>query len=143
MARSARVTVVADSGAIYALIDRTDAWHVRVKKWWREHGRFVVVPVTVLPEVAYLLQTRIGPTAELAFARSIADGELVLEALDEGDLPRIADLMHAYNDLPLGFVDASVVATAERLETRDVLTTDRRHFGVVRPSHARSFTLLP
>jgi len=93
--------------------------------------------------VTYLLQTRIGPVAEEAFVRAIADGEFTVEALEDEDLPRIADIMHAYRDLPLGFVDASVVAVAERLEAREILTTDRKHFGVVRPRNVRAFSLLP
>ena len=100
-------------------------------------------PVTILAEVTYLLQTRIGPVAEEAFVRAIADGEFAIEPLDDDDLPRIADIMHAYRDLPLGFVDASVVAIAERLEAREILTTDRKHFGVVRPRHVRALSLLP
>jgi predicted nucleic acid-binding protein len=114
-----------------------------VASWWQASGDDIVLPVTILPEVAYLLQTRIGLAAEEAFARSLADGELVVELLDDADLPRIAALVRTYRDLPLGFVDASIVATAERLETRDVLTTDRRHFSVVRPRHTRTLTLLP
>jgi predicted nucleic acid-binding protein len=103
----------------------------------------VVLPVTTLAEVTYLLQTRISHVAEEAFVRAIADGEFVIEPVEDDDMARIADVMHAYRDFPLGFVDASVVAIAERLETRDVLTTDRKHFGVIRPRHARSLTLLP
>ncbi len=137
------MTVVADTGPLYALIDASDAWHARVKTWWRENGDRVVVPSAVLPEVTYLLQTRIGAGAEDAFVRALADGELVVESFDESDLPRIAELIHAYRSMPLGFVDASVIATAERLDTPDVLTVDRRHFGVVRPKHVRSFALFP
>jgi predicted nucleic acid-binding protein len=137
------VTVVADSGAIYALVDASDVWHARVKAWWERAGRDIVLPVTILPEVTYLLQTRIGSAAEEAFVQALADGEFALEPLGDEDLSRIADVMHVYRDFPLGFVDASVVTIAERLETRDVLTTDRRHFGVIRPRHARSLSLLP
>jgi uncharacterized protein len=137
------VTVVADSGAIYALIDASDAWHARVKAWWGRSARSIVLPVTILPEVTHLLEKRIGAAAEEAFVRALADGEFVVEPLDDDDLPRIADLVHAYRDFPLGFVDASVIAACERLETRDVLTTDRRHFGVVRPRHTRALALLP
>ena len=137
--------VVADTGAIYALIDASDGWHKRVIAWWRRAGRAttILLPVTILPEVAYLLGSRVGAGAEAAFVRAVADGEFTIESLDDEDLPRIADLMSAYRDLPLGFVDASVLAVAERLEARDILTTDRRHFGVVRPRHARSLVLHP
>ena len=143
MARPTRLTVVADTGPIYALIDASDAWHARVNAWWAHATSNVVLPVTILAEVTYLLQTRIGPAAEEAFVRAIADGEFTVEPLDDEDLPRIADIMHAYRDLPLGFVDASVVAVAERLEAREILTTDRKHFGVVRPRHVRALSLLP
>jgi predicted nucleic acid-binding protein len=143
VARSARLTVVADTGPIYALIDASDSCHARVTAWWERAVSDVVLPVTILAEVTYLLQTRIGPIAEEAFVRAIADGEFAIEQIEDDDLPRIADLMHAYRDLPLGFVDASVVAVAERLEAREILTTDRKHFGVVRPRHARALSLLP
>jgi predicted nucleic acid-binding protein len=143
VARPTRLTVVADTGPIYALIDASDSWHARVNAWWERAVSDVVLPVTILGEVTHLLQTRIGPVAEEAFVRAVADREFTIEQIEDDDLPRIADLMHAYRDLPLSFVDASVVAIAERLEARDVLTTDRKHFGVVRPSHVRALSLLP
>ena len=137
------MTVVADTGALYALVDTSDAWHSRVITWWRSNSSAIVVPVTVLPEICYLLQTRIGPAAELAFVQAVAEEEFTMESVEPEDLVRAASLIHEYADLPLGLVDASIVAVAERLETRDILTTDRRHFSAVRPRHARSFTLLP
>ena len=135
--------VIADTGALYALMDKSDAWHARVLAWWTEHGASAVVPASVLPELCYLLQTRIGPAAENAFVRAVGDGEFVLEELAMEDVTRAADVMDQYSDFPLGFVDAAIVAVAERLWTRDLLTTDRRHFGAVRPKHARAFALLP
>jgi predicted nucleic acid-binding protein len=45
--------------------------------------------------------------------------------------------------LPLGIVDAAVIAIAERLNLTDVATVDRKHFSIVRPRHASAFTLLP
>jgi predicted nucleic acid-binding protein len=90
-----------------------------------------------------LLQTRIGAKAEQAFIRAVAAGEFTIEQIEPEDYERIAALTDAYADLPLGFTDASVIAVAERLGTRDVLTTDRRHFGVVRPAHVRALRLLP
>jgi uncharacterized protein len=102
-----------------------------------------LVAVTVIPEVTYLLTKRIGPRAEQAFVRSLVDGELEVEPLVPGDLRRAADLLIAYADLPLGFVDASIIAMAERLEIVMLLTTDRKHFGVVRPRHVEALKLAP
>lgn len=137
------MSVVADTGPLYALVDASDAWHERVVAWWKRNRDAVLVPVAVIPEVTYLLQTRIGPAAELAFVRALASGEFTVEPLEAEDLDRAADVMAQYQDLPLGFVDAAVVAVAERVEARTLLTTDRRHFGTVRPRHARALTLAP
>jgi predicted nucleic acid-binding protein len=103
----------------------------------------VVLPATVLPEVAYLVQQRKGIAAEIRFFRAVAAGEFTVEPLEPGDLERTAEVMGEYRDLPLGFVDASLVAVAERLGARSVLTTDRRHFGIVRPRHAERLRLEP
>jgi len=92
--------------------------------------------------VAYLLGTRIGVEAEVRFIGDLASGSLIPEPVAPGDWLRIAELVALYRDLPLGTVDASVVAAAERLEALAMATLDRRHFTVAKPS-GRAFTLLP
>lgn len=51
--------------------------------------------------------------------------------------------MLAYQGLPLGTTDASVIAVCERLGLVEVAPLDRRHFTVVRPRHVKALTLLP
>lgn len=97
----------------------------------------------VVTEVGYLLADRIGVHAEVAFTRSIADGELVVEPVLDSEWERIAGLTEQYLDLPLGIVDASVVALAERHHADVIATLDHRHFSVVRPRHTPAFTLVP
>ena len=101
----------------------------------------LLAPVTILPEVAYLLRHRIGADAELAFVRSIARGELAVEPVQRVDLSRAETLMSTYGDL--GFVDTTIIAIAERLKVSLIATTDRRHFAVVRPEHCDQFVLVP
>ena len=137
------MTVVADTGPLYALVDRSDAWHKRVVDWWRKNREGVTIPVCVLPEVCYLLNTRISSQAETAFVRSLANGELVVEQLETEDIVRAEVLLRKYADLEVGFVDATVIATAERLDAAEILTTDRRHFSAIRPAHVGSFRLSP
>lgn len=43
----------------------------------------------------------------------------------------------------LDFVDALIVAIAERLNITRLLTLDRRDFQIIRPKHCNSFELLP
>jgi uncharacterized protein len=109
----------------------------------QEHPGPILVPVLVVTEVTYLLATRLGPTAEVKFLGDLAGGALTPLDVEPGDWLRIAELVARYADLPLGTVDASVVAAAERLDVATVATFDRRHFGVVRPSHVKAFDLLP
>ena len=137
------MTVIADTGPLYALIDSSDAWHKRVVEWWRRNSEPVVIPMCVLPEVCYLLHTRISQQAEAAFVRAICDGEFIIEPLEFDDVIRADAVLRKYSDLDFGFVDASVIATAERLDATDILTTDRRHFSAVRPEHVGSFRLSP
>ncbi|MFN2399185.1 MAG: type II toxin-antitoxin system VapC family toxin [Gemmatimonadaceae bacterium] len=137
------MTILADTGALYALIDRDDAWHLRVRGWWKRVTDEIRVPVAVLPELTYLLQRRIGAHAELEFTRALANGEFTVEPLLDEDINRAADIMAIYADTPIGFVDATFAATAERLGIVSLLTTDRRHFLLIRPQHASAFRLLP
>jgi uncharacterized protein len=67
----------------------------------------------------------------------------VVEPVRAGDWLRVGELVWQYRDLPLGTVDASVVATAERLGISTLATLDRRHFTVVQPSHVPTFALAP
>lgn len=61
-----------------------------------------------------MLADRIGAHAELAFSRSIAGGELVVDPVLDAEWEPIASHAEQYLNLPLGIVDASVVALAER-----------------------------
>ena len=142
MARPTRVvTTVADTGAIYALIDRKDAWHARVVEWWAAAARRVYLPASILPEVCYLLATRISADAEIALIRSVRDGELDVVEHEFADYARAHELMTTFREMELGFVDAMVIAAAERIGAVEILTTDRRHFTAA-PAR-RKWALVP
>lgn len=103
----------------------------------------MVVPSLVVTEVVYLVASRLGVEPEVKLLGDFAAGALLAEPVAAPDWLRMAKLVSRYRDLPLGSVDASVVATAERLGVREVATLDRRHFTVLRPAHADAFDLLP
>jgi predicted nucleic acid-binding protein len=135
--------LIVDAGPLYAAAATRDRHHRRCVELLSHSPRPLLVPALVLTEVSYLLDDRIGPHAELAFARSVAAGEVIVEPVAESDWDRITELMEQYLDLPLGMVDASVVALAERRDLDTIATLDHRHFGTVKPSHAVAFTLVP
>ncbi len=135
------MTTVFDTGPLVAAIDRSDKHHARCAAFLENLQGTRLVPTTVLVEVCWLLEER--PDVEAAFLESVASGEFEQVAITDTDLVRMAELVRAYADLPLGAVDASVIAVAERLNLADVATLDRRHFPVVRPRHVTALTLLP
>lgn len=132
-----------DAGPLYAYVDADDAHHAAALELLQSHPGPLIVPALVITEVVYLLATRLGAEPEVRFLGDLAGGAFTVEPVAVADWLRIAELVARYRDLPLGTVDASVVATAERLGITEVATLDRRHFTVVRPDHVPAFTLLP
>lgn len=138
--------IICDTGPIFAAADRTDADHhacVELFTGLRLAERRLLLPQTVMAEVGYMLETKVGTFAEVAFLESVANGSFDMVDLTRSDVARIAELVDRYEDLPLGTTDASVIALAERLGAVEIATLDHRHFRVVQPSHIEAFTLLP
>jgi uncharacterized protein len=135
------VALIVDTGPLVALLDATDPDHGRCEELLQGTDEPRVVPVCVLVEVEYMVRPWPG-----AFAALVAD--FGRGALDLLDLPlrwlaRAGELVDRYGDLPLGLVDATVVAATEMLEEPKLATLDHRHFGVVQPEHVSALTLLP
>jgi hypothetical protein len=135
--------VLVDTGIVYALADKRDAWHKRAADYIAKFEGKLTIPSTVIPEACYLLGAYLGQSAEIGFVNSLLKRELIIEHHRENDLKRCIELMKQYQDLNIGFVDASIVAVSERLKIQKILTTDRRHFSTVKPDHCDGFTLLP
>jgi predicted nucleic acid-binding protein len=137
------MAVICDTGAVYALYDADDAHHQSVRAQIEaEFGPFLL-PVILLAEIDYLLTARLGAKAAIDFVESIEQGSFELVLPEPSDLTRIHELMTTYGDLRLGIADASVVATAERLNVDRILTLDHRHFRVIQPRGMAHFVLLP
>ena len=137
-----RMISIADTGFIVALIDRQDSYHQDVKAIYLQQKE-IIVPQSVLAEVAYLLGRAAGISSVVQFLRSLKTSRFELTALTEEDIARIGDVLEEYQDSRIDFVDASVMAIAERLNLTIVLTLDRRDFSLYRPQHCPAFTLLP
>ena len=103
----------------------------------------LVIPAPVLVEADYLLRRWLHAGLSLHLLDDIVNGAFEVESVEPGDYPRIRELCARYEDSDLGFVDASVVAIAERLGEDKIATLDHRHFGMIRPRHIDAFRLLP
>jgi len=127
--------LVADTGAILALLDGDDRHHAAVKKLFAADPDTWVLPWAILPEVDYLVHRTLGPRAERLWLTDLASGAFAVEWGRADDLARARALNDKYDALEIGFVDAVVMGIAERLGA-DIVTLDLRHFGAVRLTHA-------
>ena len=103
----------------------------------------VYLPTVVTTEVAYLVQRDLGQEDLAKFLDLLASETFVLVELTADDYQRAAQVVRQYADSQIDFVDATLVAVAERLNIVRILTLDARHFRLFRPKHCVSFEILP
>ena len=119
-------TIVADTGAIIALLDSDEEHHADVYNLFMANPRLWVLPWAILPEVDFMLCKHVGRKVQTAFLADIADGAW---QIDRG-APQ--DLMRAYElhvKLSIGLVDGVVMSVAERLGAEAIATLDMRCFA--------------
>ena len=128
-----------DSSGLVALANTRAPAHRRVAlAIARERGP-LIVPAVILGEVGHFLEQRAGQTELETLLADLENGKYTLDCGDQ-DFARARALVRRYADLPLGLVDAAVIACAERNGGR-VLTLDLRHFGDV--AREGTLTILP
>jgi predicted nucleic acid-binding protein len=137
------VSLVFDTGPILAILDADDPAHTGCVDLLEEFQEPLIVVAATLVEIDYWIRQRLQPEVWSTFVSDIAEGAYRLEQLSVGEMSRVVELQADYRDLDLGMVDAAVMVTCEKLNERKVATLDRRHFGAVRPRHAKHFEILP
>jgi uncharacterized protein len=123
--------IVADTGAIVALVDADDRHHARLRRLFEEDPEAWILPWAILPEVDYLLGAHVSARAAERFLADLASGAWALEWGDPADLVRADEIARRYRALRLGLVDSVVMAIAERRKAEVIATLDLRHFAAV------------
>lgn len=131
--------ITLDTSGAFALLNHDDSDYRAATKALRAEVRPYLMPAAILGELAYLVQTRLPPAILDRLLTDLEDGRYTL-VCDHQDLTRVQELVRRYADLPLGLVDAAVIACAERNGGR-VLTFDLCHFGVV--AREGTITIVP
>ena len=132
-----------DSGFLYALIDETDKHSRNVKNSLRDVYEEIILPVPAITETAYFISRNLGVRKLANFTESLAGMDVIFETPTAEDYKRAAEILRKYDDANIDFVDAIIAAIAERLNVTKILTVDRRHFGIFKPSHCAAFEILP
>ena len=111
-----------DTGAILALLDRTDRWHKPCADAFLVGGN------------------RRETEAAWKFLRS---GAVALMAMADSELSDVHALMSRYWDRPMDFADATLVHLAKRESVATVFTVDYSDFETYRIEGKRRFRVLP
>jgi uncharacterized protein len=135
--------LLVDTGVLFAAADADEPRHRECADLLRSRRVELVVVAPVVAETAWPIEDRLGPGAEARFLRTVARGDLRVLDLTASEYERCIELVEQYADLGLGFVDASIVAVAEREQVAELATLNHRDFRAVRPRHIESFELLP
>jgi uncharacterized protein len=124
--------MLADAGALVALLDRGDPYHAVTMAATRQIGAAQMVTTwPCFTEAMYLLGQTGGHARQSLLWRLRSEGRLRLHDLSPDEVDRAEALMKQYRDTPMDLADASLVAAAERLDTRRIFTLDR-HFRIYR-----------
>lgn len=137
------MSVIVDSSFLISMINQLEKHHDECVQVVNNLQVKFIIPVTVLPEVTYLLARRLGHHVMRDFVRQLIHSNWHIENLSGNDLERVHELLSVYKDSTLVFADATIIAMAERLDVNTILTLDRRDFRMVRPLHVDYFNLRP
>jgi predicted nucleic acid-binding protein len=130
-----------DTGAILALLDRSDRWHHVCVDAFRQLRLPLLTSEAVLTEVFHLVgDSRHEMEAAWKFVRS---GALTLGIIEQEELTHLHSLMSRYWDQPMNFADATLVYLARRESLSVILTVDQADFATYRIEGKRQFRVFP
>lgn len=130
-----------DTGAILAVLDRTDRWHDRCVEAFQQLRLPLLTSEAVLTELFHLAGDR--RTEREAAWKFVRSGAMVLGVIENAELPHVHALMSRYWDRPMDFADATLVYLAKRESLSTILTVDHADFATYRIEGKRQFRVLP
>lgn len=136
------MTAILDTSFLFALTDQSDRNHQRVLAVTQSADENLVLPIAVLPEICYLISSRLGHKAMRRFVAGMTPDAVQIESVTTEDLIRVRQILEKYSDNQLDFTDAAIIAISERLGITRVYTLNRQDFTIIRPKHCDYFELL-
>lgn len=137
------MTVLLDTSFLVAVASARDARHALARGAIRELTGKRIIAAPVLPEVFYMVGTRVNYSSAVQLFDRLRSVAFQIEPVTTDDMARMSQIMTEYRDTAFDFVDVAIMALAERLDIRTVYTLDRRDFMVFRPRHCAALHLLP
>lgn len=132
---------LADTGALLALLDRSDRWHTRCSEAFATLRLPLATSAAVLAELFHLLGD--DPREVAAAWGFLRSGAVRVLPIGDADLADLEVLMERYHDRPMDFADATLVHLARRESLTTVFTIDHDDFETYRIEGRRRFRILP
>jgi uncharacterized protein len=134
-------TWLIDTGPLVAYLDAGDDAHDDVAESLSAFsGRLATTGAVITEAMHFVSDAADGPELLAEFA--VASAMEIYDLCQPPEIRAAARLMKKYADTPMDFADATIVLLAEALGVREILTLDRRGFGVFRDRRNRAFDLV-
>lgn len=138
------MSIFVDTGAFYALADKSDRSHDEAKSYYGANyqpGLFVTSDY-VFVESWTLIHHRLGREAARRFWETIRANVFLLQRTTTADLERAWEIANLYHDQDFSLVDCVSFAIMERLESSEAFAFDV-HFSIFRPKSGTAFQIYP
>lgn len=135
--------VLVDTSFLYAVLEPHEKQHAVARAIYLDSPQNLLFPSVGTTELTYLANRLGGTPAVVEALIVLHQSSIVIIEPTREDYERIIAILRKYHDSRIDFVDACIMALAERLKVTRILTFDRRDFGLYRPAHVESFELLP
>ena len=134
-------SVLLDTGAFVALLDKGEKNHERCVVFFRDFKGKLLTTEPVITEAIYLL----GPSvkAQKISIEFILRGGAALVPQSIESLSMAVALMERYKDIPMDFADATLISLAEETGIDEVFTLDVKGFSTYRINGRKTFKLWP
>lgn len=126
--------LLCDSGPLIASFNRADGHHSFCMRLFSEWPGELLIPEPVLGETCNFLRNHVrnGPALEMQFLDAVTASSTDFAIVNPTDRDRLraAELVRQLVAAPMGYVDAMVLAIAERLDVMDIATIDYKFIGM-------------
>ncbi|WP_324668025.1 type II toxin-antitoxin system VapC family toxin [Geochorda subterranea] len=140
------MTVLVDTGACYALADRSDGHHAEARRWYQSRAPHedLVTTDLILAETFTLLMSRLGHEAARVWWEAFRAAGVRYIIPTPVDFDRASQVLAHFPDQRFSLTDCVSFAIMERLGIRTAFSFDA-HFTVVRlgSRYSRAITRVP
>lgn len=127
-------SLLCDSGPLIAAAVRRDFHHAACVRLLQNWQGTLLIPEPVFGETCNFLrnQVRNGPQHEATFLSSVTNSSGPFEIINPtgDDRARAAEIAEKFVSAPFGYVDAMIVAMAERISVANIATVDFKFLGM-------------